>query len=257
MVPIVGLLLAACAAPVPGAAPVTPAPTAAFDPGPVPASPIGLAGWKLTLPIAGPKGTPKSVEPADVAPPYLTRDADGRLLFWAPVAGTTTANSEHTRTELNSLSPFTAGQGRHTLSATVSVTQVPEADPDVIIGQIHGTGPISAVSFVMLHYDSGVIRVVVKQQRSGSSSEDHRLLEDVPLGAPFTYSITDDGDGTLHFSATQGGRTGDASAPIPTAFTAAPVRFQAGAYQQADSTADSASPDDGARVTFSALTTVG
>ena len=43
------------------------------------------------------------------------------------------------------------------------------------------------------------------------------------------------------------------NAPLPDAFRNATVRFQAGAYQQDSSGAGTASPDDGARVTFYAL----
>ena len=77
------------------------------------------------------------------------------------------------------------------------------------------------------------------------------LLTDVPLGTPFTYSISDDGNGTLTFTATADGRTASGTATVPAAFNGAPVRFQAGDYQQAESKGGGA--DDGARVTFHAL----
>ena len=43
------------------------------------------------------------------------------------------------------------------------------------------------------------------------------------------------------------------NAPLPAAFRGATVRFQAGAYQQDSSGTTAPGPDDGARVTFSAL----
>ena len=57
--------------------------------------------------------------PGLVAPPYLTTDPAGALVFWAPVAGATTKHSDHARTELNSLTNFTAGTERHSLTASV------------------------------------------------------------------------------------------------------------------------------------------
>jgi hypothetical protein len=213
-----------------------------------------LAGWKLTLPTANAKGGATIVDPAAVSPPYLTADPAGALVFWAPVAGATTKNSEHTRTELNSLTPFTAGtSGKHSLTATVTVNQVPTEAKDVIIAQIHGTDDISSVPYVMLHWADGELKVVVKQDK-GSAHKDYPLTSDVPLGSPFDIGIVDNGDGTMTFTANHDGDTPEATAPVPPAFNGANVRFQTGAYQQADSEGSDAAPDDGAKVTVTALT---
>jgi Alginate lyase len=247
---LVALLLAltSCAgrpAPAPAPAPSGPVP---------PAAAAMLAGWQLTLPIAGTDGGAAIVKPAGVAAPWLTADAAGHLVFFAPVSGVTTPNSEHARTELDRLDGFTAGSGGQTLSASLAVSQVPSAVPEVIVGQIHGAEDISSVPFVMLFYSAGALRAVVKQERSGDAHTDLPLLADVPLGTPFDYTITDDGSGTVSVTATAAGRTQTASAPVPAAFSGASVRFQAGAYQQAPSATAPAAADDGARVTFSALT---
>ena len=178
---------------------------------------------------------------------------DGGLTLWAPVGGVTTPNSSHTRTELDSLSPFVAGVGKHVLTASVTVAQLPRAKPDVIIGQIHGSDTSSSVPFVMLHDVNGKIDVVVKQKQSGSEGTTVPLLHDVPLDTPFTYSISDDGNGTLTFTATEGDHTASGTAALPAAFRGARVRFQAGDYQRAESTSSGGS-DDGARLTFHTLT---
>ncbi len=239
----------------------TPHPTPEGPPAPAaPSGPVALAGWKLTLPIAGRKGDAATVDPAAVSPPWLVADGHGGLTLWAPVAGVTTPNSGHTRTELDSLSPFLAGLGKHVLTAAVTVAQLPRATPDVILGQIHGSAAISSVPFVMLHDQGGTIDVVVKQQQSGPDATRVPLLAGVPLGTAFTFSISDDGNGTLSFTATADGHTARGTAPVPAAFAGAPVRFQAGDYQQADTRADTGADtaggaaDDGARVTFHALT---
>jgi len=216
-----------------------------------PRGPIGLAGWKLTLPTASEKGTAASVNPAGPSAPYLTRDNSGGLKFWAPVDGTTTPNSKHPRTELVSLKNWKAGSsGKHTLRTSLSVAQTPSANQDIIIGQIHGADDISSVPYVMLHYDGGAVRVVVKQAQSGPTSDKYALISGVPLGARFDYTITDQGNGNLTFTATYGSNTRSVTIPIVPAFQNATVRFQAGAYQQGES---SSGAQDGARLTFYSL----
>jgi Alginate lyase len=236
---------------------------------------VDLAGYKLTIPEVSDKGTAASVDnPSQGKPPWMTKAPDGSLRFWAPVAGATTPNSQHARTELVSLKTFTAGAGRHTLRTSLMVSQVPRSKRDIIIGQIHGAGDINSVSFVMLHYDAGTIKAVVKQGQSGPTSNKYPLVSGVPLGGRFDYTISDTGDGNVVCTATSGSTTRSATIPIPAAFKGATVRFQAGDYQQADSTgsaskdADSSGADssdissaaagssgqDGGRVTFFSLT---
>jgi len=98
------------------------------------------------------------VEPAAITPPWLTANEDGSLTFWAPAEGATTENSDHPRTELNSLTNFTAGRGTHTLTASVTLLQVPKDGQGIILGQIHGAGDISSVPYVMLRYQDGGIK---------------------------------------------------------------------------------------------------
>ena len=240
---------------------------------------VNLAGYKLTIPEVSDKGSAASVEnPSQGKPPWMTRGEDGSLHFWAPVDGATTPNSTHARTELVSLKTFTAGSGRHTLRTSLTVSQVPRSRPDIIVGQIHGAGDISSISFVMLHYDAGQIRVVVKQQQgSGGPTEKYPLISGVPLGGRFDYTITDSGDGNVVCTATYGTASRSATIPIPDVFKGATVRFQAGDYQQAESggggsdsgsdssdssgdsreasaAADGSSGQDGGRVTFFSLT---
>ena len=251
---IVPILVLTCVMSVACAVVGTPHPAVVAGSPPV-AGPPSLAGWKLTLPIAGQKASAATVDPAAVSPPWLTSDADGGLTLWAPVQGSTTPNSRHARTELVSRSPFGAGTVRRQLAATVAITQVPRDKPDVIIGQIHGADDLSAVAFVMMHYTSGAVGVVVRQGPGSSPALHLPLLTGVALGSPFEFTIVDGGDGKLTFGATQDGHTATASTPGPAAFAGRRVRFQAGAYQQADSTG-SAAPDDGARMTIRRLTVV-
>jgi hypothetical protein len=209
---------------------------------------IDLEGWKLTLPTEGEGGNAASVEPAAVTDPWLTAGPDGGLTFWAPASGATTKNSDHPRTELISLTDFSAGTGgEHTLAASLSVSQVPADTKDIIIGQIHGSDDIKSVPYVMLHYRDGEIRAVVKQEHKGDKKESFSLLTGVPLNERFDISITDAGNGSMTISASHDGNTQQATAQVPEAFHGETVRFQVGAYQQADSAQGA---DDGGRVTF-------
>ena len=246
VVPVLLLAVTSCGGPSAPSAPTAAAPVP-------PAVAAMLDGWELTLPVAGAKGDAEVVNPARVSAPWLTVSGDD-LVFWAPVNGVTTKTSEHARTELDRLENFAAATtGPHTLTASVTVGQVPTAVPAVIVGQIHGAGDISSVPFVMMFYDNGAVKAVVKQEQSGDAHTDLPLLPAVPLGSPFEYSITDGGDGNLTVTATFQAQTQSASTPVPAAFSGASVRFQAGAYQQAPSAGNTAAADDGARVTFSAI----
>ncbi|TWF79500.1 alginate lyase [Pseudonocardia hierapolitana] len=211
-------------------------------------SAIDLSGWKLTLPEEGESGNAEEVEPAAVTDPWLTAGPDGSLTFWAPAAGATTKNSKSPRTELISLNDFSAGtDGEHTLSASLAVSQVPADSEEIIIGQIHGSGDIKSVPYVMLHYKDGNIEAEVKQKQKGDEKQTVPLLSGVPLNERFDFTITDTGDGSMTFSASYGGNTQQATSQVPEAFRGEPVRFQVGDYQQAES---AQGDDDGGRVTF-------
>lgn len=192
----------------------------------------------------------KIIDPAAVTAPWLARDGAGNLAFWAPARGVTTFHSDHPRTELDSRTEFRAGSSIHNLRASLSVTQLPDKSKKIIVGQMHGAGSISSVPFVMVVYDSGALDVVVKQKQSGSEGNRDSLLSNVPLGATFDYKITDNGDGSLRFTATYGSTTNMRKVALPASFSDAAVRFQAGDYQQDDVDED---PSDSGRVVFTAL----
>jgi hypothetical protein len=211
---------------------------------------VSLDGWKLSIPVQNQDGDASTVQPAQVRAPWMTRTADGGLTFWAPTRGSTTKNSEHPRTELDSLTGFSAGEGRHTLTASLTLEQEPADGRGIILGQIHGSDAISSVPYVMLRYQQGKVRVVVKQIQDGDDLINYPLLEGVKVGDSFDYSIADNGDGTMTFTATMNGMSHRSVAPVPDAFKGASVRFQAGDYQQAFTPGG---PDDGGRVTFHEL----
>ena len=211
---------------------------------------IDLGGWKLSIPEENDDGGATSIEPATTKAPWLSATPDGGLMFWAPTVGATTDNSEHPRTELQSLTTFSAGAASHTLSASLTLLQLPRDGRGVIVGQIHGAQNLSSVPYVMLRVQKGQLRVVVKQVQDGDDLIDYPLLAGVGLNSRIDYTITDFGNGSMAFTATNNGVTRQASAPVPAAFYGATVRFQAGDYQQAN---DSDGTQDGARVIFHRL----
>jgi hypothetical protein len=214
---------------------------------------IDLSGWKLSIPVKNSKGTPTLLEPATPVAPWMVPDTNGALIFWAPSSGgVTTENSSHPRTELDSLTNFKAGSSGqiHTLHATVTVHQEPQDGEGIILGQIHGADDVSSVSFVMLRYQRGQVRVAVKQTQKGSTTAYYPLAGGVPLNTPFDFGISDMGNGNLVFSITRDGQMLRVPAKVPAVFTGATVRFQAGSYQQADKPAG---PLDGGKVTFHRL----
>jgi len=224
------------------------------------ATSVSLTGWKLTLPVdsAGKQsGASSTVSPAKVTAPWLTRGADGSLTFFAPTKGAHTPNSPHPRTELVSTNDFNAGSGTHTMTATMVMQQLPSAQ-DIIIGQIHGGGPISSVPLLMLHYrhtsadaaDSGRVTLTVRKNPTVPGSDLSTVLTNVPMNAAFSYTITENASG-FTVTATSGGKTGKQTVPLNSSFKGKDVRFQVGDYQQTPAN-DSAT--DGGRLTIRALT---
>jgi hypothetical protein len=214
------------------------------------ASPVSLSGWDLSLPVSASGAQPglaAMVIPAVLDKPWLTRDSDGALAFWDPTTGATSAHSTYTRTELYSASDFTLANGtvRHTLTATVSVSQTPSDGHNIIIGQLHGGGLNQSHALAMLHYRAGELYSFV----DGIVGE-KELMSGVPLGAKFSYSITANVGKTMTLTVTYKGKTAGVTVTDPAADIGADERFQAGDYLQ---TSHSSSATDGGRVTFYAL----
>ena len=211
---------------------------------------IHLEGWKLTYPVPNDEGTPSNRVPAASVAPWMVPADDGGMAFWAPASGVSTENSDHARTELQSLRSFDSGRAPETLWGSVTVVQVPRQGRGIILGQIHGADAYNEVPYVMLRYQDGAIKVKVKQVQEGDNQQNYTLLRGVPLNSRFDFEISDLGDGRLAFSATQGNRTEEVVTAVPATFSGVRVRFQAGNYQQADRPDG---PDDGGRVTFHRL----
>lgn len=232
----------------PASAAPAPAPAAAAA---AHASTVSLTGWNLTLPVdsAGCQcGAATEISPATLKAPWLVRNSDGSLTFWAPTKGAHTPHSLHPRTELVSRTDFTAGTGTHTLTATFIMQKLPSAN-DIMIGQIHGGGSSSSIPLLMLHYRNNGQLVVVTRKNPTSGSTSATVLTGVPMNAAFSYTITQNGM-KMTVTATYGSKHGSAVIAVPTSFRGMDVRFQAGDYQQTDA---NNSATDGGRLTVTAI----
>jgi hypothetical protein len=228
-------------------------------PSPASAATVSLSGWKLTLPVnsAGQQsGASTTLDPAAVDPPWLVRNTNGSLTFWAPTKGAHTPNSLHPRTELVRKTDFTAGSGNHSMSATFEMQKLPAAN-DIIIGQIHCGGADSSIPLLMLHYkhtssdaaNSGRIYLVVRTNPDVAGTDTATILTGVPMNAAFSYTITANG-GSLTVSATSGSQSGNSTKALNSSFKGKDVRWQVGDYQQSDANDSST---DGGRLTVDAL----
>lgn len=211
-----------------------------------------LSNWRMVLPVnsAGQRSgnDAEVLNPAKVDSPWLERTASGRLDFWAPSVGATTPGSTHARTELDSNSSFTLGQGTsQALHETLEVTVVPPQTKDIIIAQLFEDGSTGAGPYMMLHYQAGTVYAFVT-----GYTQYFDLLSNVPIGASFSAVINAHGS-DLTFKASYDGKTGTKTVKNTAAFLGKTVLWHAGDYQQDVSTGDSDS--DGGRVIISNLYT--
>ena len=217
-----------------------------------PKATVSISGWNLTLPVDSSGcqcGSAEQLSPAAITAPWLTRNSDGSLGFWAPTKGATTPNSAHPRTELVSTSSFSGGSSTtHTLNSTLSIQQLPSAN-DIIIGQIHGGGSSSSIPLLLLHYTSGSLVVWVRPTPTTASTPVATLLTGVPLNASFSYTISETGT-SMSVSVAYGSKTGHSTIALPSGFDGMTLRFQAGDYQQTNANSSST---DGGRMTVTAL----
>lgn len=225
------------------------------------AASVSLSGYQLTLPVNSSgkqSGDAATKNPAVVDPPWLTRNPDGSLTFWAPTKGATTPHSQHPRTELVGLTNWSAGAGTHTMTVTERVQQLPPAD-DIIVGQIHCGGSDSSIPLLMLHYEhtsgdpagTGQLRVAVRTSPTKGGDDDVVVLTGIQLNASFGFTITESGTG-FTVAANFQGHSATRTLPLHSGFTGKDVRFQVGDYQQSDA---NNSATQGGRLTVTALTT--
>lgn len=218
---------------------------------------VDLTHWKLTLPVdaAGTYGG----HAAEVSAERLTAgfqnshfqyDQDGALVFWCPVCGATTEDTEFPRSELremlrpNDPSVNWNAKGTHILTARCRVVEVP-SNPKVIIGQIHGYSG-KARPLIKLQYFKGRIEALVKS--SPSKGKDIKLVwPDVRLNTEVTYRIALQNE-ILSLTVNGVTQTQDIANNDPE-WMKQTFYFKAGIYPQDNE----GPPSEGGRVVFSEL----
>ncbi len=222
-----------------------------------PSANFDLSHWKLTLPVnsdgaAAGKAMevfPDQLSAGYVNPEYFYTDKDGAMVFWCPVTGARTENTNYARCELREVIDPTddnvcwSAQGTHTMDARCRVMEVPSG-LKVVIGQIHGYGKTSPL--IKLQYYKGRVEALVKTKpRKG---KDIKLtFPDVGLDNDFDYQIKLD-EGLLNITVNGSTQSKNVFEMDP-AWAEQTLYFKAGVYPQ-----DNEGPaTEGARVAFSKL----
>ncbi len=173
------------------------------------------------------------------------------MVFYTPVTGGTTTNSDNPRTELREQinsgdnSPNWTFRGTHVLDAKCKILQVPSSG-QFWIGQIHGYLNIAPV-LCLLRYDNGLLQLQVRTNPAVYGSI-YLPLTNVGLNQVISYRIQFS-EAVLTVSANGATQRVDI-AQINPAWTNQNFYFKAGSY-----CADHEGPDtEGSRVAFYQLT---
>jgi hypothetical protein len=127
-----------------------------------------------------------------INPEFFYSEASGEIVFWCPVNGATTENTEYPRSELREvIDPLDdnvnwGAPGTHVLEARCRVREVPSSQK-VIIGQIHSYSG-KARPLIKLQFYKGMIEALVKE--SPAKGKDIKLVfPEVGLDRDFTFQI--------------------------------------------------------------------
>lgn len=223
-----------------------------------PSGHFDLSHWKLTLPVAasGAKsGKAMEILPAQLnagfaSSEYFYTGTDGAMVFWCPVTGARTENTEYSRCELREMinpaddNVCWSARGTHIMEARCRVMEVPSGQK-VVIGQIHGYSG-KARPMIKLQFYKGRVEALVKDK--ARKGKDIKLtFPDVGLDKDFDYQIKLE-NGLL--SVTVNGETQSENVfERDPAWAEQTLYFKVGAYPQ-----DNEGPaTEGARVAFSKL----
>jgi len=223
-----------------------------------PAALLDLSHWKLTLPVGAPgapEGHPLEISAAQLSAGYTNaeyfhRGAEGQLIFWCPVTGARTENTEYSRCELREvINPADdnvcwSAKGTHTMDASCRVMEVPSGQK-VVIGQIHAYSG-KASPLIKLQFFKGRVEALVKDK--ARQGRDIKLtFPEVGLNQDFDYQIKLQ-DGLLSITV-NGVKQSENVFKLDPAWAEQTLYFKAGVYPQ-----DNEGPaTEGARVSFAKL----
>lgn len=196
---------------------------------------LNLSNWNLTLPVGDP--TPTTITADQLAGGYqdqyfhVSDDGSG-VIFNAPVAGTTTQNSTHTRSELretdsNGKTPWvwSTTTGNHVMTATEAITHLPG-----------GPGQSGRLGFAQIHGDNGTWYLILEADDNNDGTatlkvhDQTKLVDGTVIDDKYVLGTKFD----LVFTANNGNVTVDynGSQKVVTTSTLQDAYFKIGAYNQ-------------------------
>ena len=198
---------------------------------------IDLATWNLSIPVGVPATVIETPVLAGGFQDYYFKNANGTIIFWAPVNGTTTENASYPRSELRetyadgSLRNWLYPEADNSLGAALRVDRVPSTGK-IVIGQIHAKNSTSPLLKLEYQYKAwrgdGNIVAKVRMNPSDASGQVITIASGVPMNQRFTYYIHLTPNGTL--SITSYGHNWNAR--ISSDWAVKPLYFKAGVYTQ-------------------------
>ncbi|TVY11372.1 polysaccharide lyase family 7 protein [Paenibacillus cremeus] len=165
--------------------------TTKLNPSFAPGGNFDLSKWELQLPTGSKFTTISSGKlqgPSGYQDLYFYTDkTDGSMTFMCPTTGTTSSGSLHPRTEFREITSGWATSGTNIMTVIEKVTQVPG---NTAIGQIFQAPPSPSKPLLEVQYTKdGSLKLMLEDTNKGGSSTIHPI-GNVPLGKPFTYSLS-------------------------------------------------------------------
>lgn len=219
---------------------------------------IDFSRWNLVTPEVTADGGVITYWPGDFpSNEYFTIRESGEAALWAPTKGATTQNSDKTRTEFREIVPgsktlknWHMGQySTQYLRAALTLHQI-TPNGRVCVGQIHvkdnNRPPIKLV------WNTGKLRLMYRTTYNQEADVGVTVLDSVPLGECFTYSIHVAPDGNVTVIVGQGTRSGTKTVQLDSSWKDKLLYFKAGIYNQEDAT-ELTLPTDGSRAVLHSL----
>lgn len=189
--------------------------------------------------------------------PYFKVLENGDIEMSAPTKGASSKSTSRTRTEVRETNPNNTqinwaydSSDHHWLQAALTVNQAPLKSQETVVGQIHvkdaTTPPLK------LSWDAGKIVVGFRAMYPQTKPVDTILLDDVPLGERWTYSIHVLKSGTVTVGVTHAGRTATINLKLDASWLTRKLYFKAGVYNQEDPT-DTTTAEEGSKAIFHKL----
>lgn len=194
---------------------------------------LDLHNWYLGLPT-GDDGSDSVYQPklATYTSEFFKLNAakDG-VVFMAPVEGSTTSNSSHTRSELRETSSdgtlpwgWPTGSGRHVLTATESIDHLPGGNGKLSFAQIHGPGSVWYLILMATGTGDGTAKLTVKDETGKADGQ--VIASSYKLGTKFNLVVSAiDGKVTVSF---------DGKQVVSTTNDMDDSYFKIGSYNQSD-----------------------